>query len=479
MLAQTLPISVDRSVPGARPSVGVSHGVPVVNIAPPSAGGVSNNRYTQFNVGPSGVVLNNSGGASQTQLAGQVSGNLMLGNRHAGTILNQVTAPNPSQLLGMLEVAGNRANVIVANPAGITCNGCGFLNADRATLTTGKPRVGPDGGIGFDVTGGRLAVEGQGLNGMNLSQVDLIARTLEINAGIWANRLNVTAGASRVDYGSDAISAQAGDGPAPIVALDTAALGGMYANSIRLIGTEAGVGVNIGGNLAALTGALSVDVNGDVRIQPSGHMQAATDLAVRSAGDVVNAGAVAAAGALALDAAGRIGNDGAMSSGAGSRLVAGRFDNGGAVTAGLQADGSLRPAPLDVQAARIGNTGTLLAGGDALLCGDILDLSEGQLAASGVLALDATGALFNRGGALYGASVSLHAGSLDNTLGKLTSGGALNGHVAGAIETVAARSLARIRWRWTATWSSTGLAAWCRAVPWRSAAPAESTTRTA
>ncbi|MGK8835016.1 hemagglutinin repeat-containing protein [Achromobacter xylosoxidans] len=434
VLAQTLPISVDRSVPGARPFVSVSNGVPVVNIAPPSAGGVSNNRYTQFNVGPSGVVLNNSGGASPSQLAGQVSGNPMLGNRHAGAILNQVTAPNPSQLLGTLEVAGNRANVIVANPAGITCNGCGFLNADRATLTTGKPRVGPDGGIGFDVTTGRLGIEGQGLNGMNLSRVDLIARTLEINAGIWANRLNVTAGASRVDYGSGAVSAQAGDGPAPTVALDTAALGGMYANSIRLIGTEAGVGVNIGGNLAALTGALSVDVNGDVRIQPSGHMQAATDLAVRSAGDVVNAGAVAAAGALALDAAGRIGNDGAMSSGAGSRLVAGHFDNGGAVTAGLQADGSLRPAALDVQAARIGNTGTLLAGGDVLLRGDTLDLSNGQSAASGVLALDATGALVNRGGALYGASVSLHAGSLDNTLGKLTSGGALDGHVAGAID---------------------------------------------
>ncbi|MFY3302973.1 hemagglutinin repeat-containing protein [Achromobacter xylosoxidans] len=434
VLAQTLPISVDRSVPGAKPFVSVSRGVPVVNIAPPSAGGVSNNRYTKFNVGPSGVVLNNSGGVSPSQLAGQVPGNPMLGNRHAGTILNQVTAPNPSQLLGTLEVAGNRANVVVANPAGITCNGCGFLNADRATLTTGKPRIGPDGGIGFDVTTGRLGIEGQGLNGMNLSQVDLIARTLEINAGIWANRLNVTAGASRVDYGSGAVSVQAGDGPAPIVALDTAALGGMYANSIRLIGTEAGVGVNIGGNLAALTGALSVDVNGDVHIQPSGHMQAATDLAVRSAGDVVNAGAVAAAGALALDAAGRIGNDGAMSSGAGSRLVAGHFDNGGAVTAGLQADGSLRPAALDVQAARIGNTGTLLASGDALLRGDTLDLSEGQLAAGGALALDATGALVNRGGALYGASVSLHAGSVDNTLGKLTSGGALNGHVAGAID---------------------------------------------
>ena len=134
--------------------------------------------------------------------------------------------------MGTMEVAGNRANIIVANPAGITCNGCGFLNADRATLTTGKPMVGPDGGIGFDVAGGKLRVEGAGLNGANLSRVDLMARTLEINAGIWADQLHVTAGAAKVDYATGAVSAGQGEGPAPTVALDTAALGGMYANSI-------------------------------------------------------------------------------------------------------------------------------------------------------------------------------------------------------------------------------------------------------
>ena len=242
VLAQTLPISVDQNVAGQKPVVGVANGVPVVNIAPPSAGGVSDNRFTQFNVGPSGVVLNNSGAASQTQVAGQVAGSPMLGNQRATTILNQVTAPNPSQLRGMLEVAGNRANVIVANPAGITCNGCGFLNANRATLTTGKPVVGPDGALGFDIASGRLAIEGAGLYGANLSQLDLLARTLELNAQVWADRLNVVAGPARVGYDGIDVSALSGAGGTTGVSIDVAALGGMYANSIRLIGTEAGVG---------------------------------------------------------------------------------------------------------------------------------------------------------------------------------------------------------------------------------------------
>jgi len=366
VLAQTLPISVDKSVAGAKPSVGVSNGVPVINIAPPSAGGVSNNRYTQFNVGPSGAVLNNSGGASQTQLAGQVGGNPMLGNQRASTILNQVTAPNPSQLLGTLEVAGNRANVIVANPAGITCNGCGFLNADRATLTTGKPQVGPDGSIGFDIASGKIRVEGAGLNGANLSQVDLLARTLEINADVWADKLNVTAGAARVDYATGAVSAQAGEGAAPEVALDTAALGGMYANSVRLIGTEAGVGVNIGGNLVALTGDLQVTAAGDVRIAPRGTAQAAGNLRVDSGGDLSVQGAAQAGGTAALAAARDVSVQGAVGAG-GSLTVEAGGDAAVGAQGSLRTQGALRVA----------------AGKDLSLSGDLLTSDQDVRAQSG------------------------------------------------------------------------------------------------
>ncbi|WP_191575689.1 hemagglutinin repeat-containing protein [Achromobacter insolitus] len=378
VLAQTLPISVDKSVPGQKPIVGVSNGVPVVNIAPPSAGGVSNNRYTQFNVGPSGVVLNNSGGASQTQLAGQVAGNVMLGNQRATTILNQVTAPNPSQLMGTLEVAGNRANVIVANPAGITCNGCGFLNADRATLTTGRPQVGPDGNIALDVAGGKLRIEGEGLNGTAASQVDLIARTLEINAGVWADRLNVTAGAARGGYATGNATARTGEGQAPVVALDTAALGGMYANSIRLIGTEAGVGVNVGGNLVALTGDLEVSASGDVRIAPSAAMQAGRDLRLASGRDVAVDGAVQASGNVALVGGRDVGITGVVGAG-GSVDVNAAGDVKVAAQGALQTQGALRVAA--GQDLALG--GSLLMGGQDVRVGSGRDLRIGGDTAPG------------------------------------------------------------------------------------------------
>ncbi|KAF7963284.1 hypothetical protein AWV80_11385 [Cupriavidus sp. UYMU48A] len=180
--AQTLPIQVDKGAAGAQPYVSTAaNGTPVVNIAPPNRpGGTSVNNFIQYNVGPSGVVVNNSGQNSQTQIAGWVQGNMQLGNNHAGTILQQVTAPNPSQLLGMQEIAGNRASLVIANPAGITCSGCGTINADRFTLTTGRPIFSAGGDLtGFDVRQGAIGIDGQGLSSPQ-AQVDLLSRAISI-----------------------------------------------------------------------------------------------------------------------------------------------------------------------------------------------------------------------------------------------------------------------------------------------------------
>ena len=114
-------------------------GVTVIDIAAP-VNGLSNNTYSEFNISSSGIILNNSGSSSSSQLTGEsVSGNSNITGSPASLILNQVTSTstNASSLLGTAEVVGDKAGIIIANPNGITCAGCGFINADRVDLVTG------------------------------------------------------------------------------------------------------------------------------------------------------------------------------------------------------------------------------------------------------------------------------------------------------------------------------------------------------
>jgi len=300
--AQQYPITADKSVKGTQPVIGVSRGVPVIQVSPPTAGGVSHNRFSHFNVGPSGAVLNNSGVASQTQLAGAIAGNPLLGTKHAKILLNEVTGASPSQLRGMLEVAGHRAHVILANPAGITCNGCGFLNTPRATLTTGRPEIGAVGAIALNIESGRIAIDGEGLNGTQAGQVDLLTRALVVNADIWADRLQVVAGPAKVELANNAVRPTDVQGKAPALALDSSALGGMYANSIRLIGTEAGVGVNVGGNIVALSGDITLNTAGNIRFAPKSTISAKEKLAITTTGKMSSAEASLSANSMTLGA---------------------------------------------------------------------------------------------------------------------------------------------------------------------------------
>ena len=171
-------LAVDAAA-GGNTSIGqAGNGVPVVNIATPNGSGLSHNKFTDYNVGQQGLILNNGAQAFvPSQLGGYINGNPNLQGGAAGVILNEVTGSNRSQLKGYTEVAGQGAHVIVANPHGITCDGCGFINTPRATLSTGAPQI-QDGRLkGFDVDGGDIAIEGAGLNASNVDQFDLITRT--------------------------------------------------------------------------------------------------------------------------------------------------------------------------------------------------------------------------------------------------------------------------------------------------------------
>ena len=241
------------------------NGVEVVNIAAPNGKGLSHNQYQQFNVDKSGLILNNSTAQlSQSQLGGLLQNNPNLTGQAASVILNEVTGANRSQLQGYTEVFGASANVILANPYGITCDGCGFINTPRVTLSTGTPEFTNGEVSGFDVSQGSVTVEGLGLDASNQTYFDIISRTAEINAEIHAQNLTIVTGQNTVDYQTNKVTKKASDNVSkPALSIDSSSLGGMYAGRIALIATEAGVGVNVG-NLAASQEGIHITADGKV-----------------------------------------------------------------------------------------------------------------------------------------------------------------------------------------------------------------------
>ncbi|EFO2185406.1 filamentous hemagglutinin N-terminal domain-containing protein, partial [Escherichia coli] len=173
-------IVADHDAPGhQQPTImQTASGIPQVNIQTPSAGGVSHNTYSQFDVGNKGVILNNAHNNVQTQLGGMVAGNPWLAKGEARIILNEVNSRNPSQLNGFVEVAGKKAQVVIANPAGISCDGCGFINANRATLTTGQPQMKNGSLTGFSVERGEIQITGKGMDASRTDYTDIIARSV-------------------------------------------------------------------------------------------------------------------------------------------------------------------------------------------------------------------------------------------------------------------------------------------------------------
>ncbi|ELQ6262474.1 filamentous hemagglutinin N-terminal domain-containing protein [Cronobacter malonaticus] len=242
------------------------NGATVVDISAPSDGGVSHNYYKQFDVNSAGVVLNNGAGSSSTTLAGNVDGNTNMSGGGASVILNEVASSNPSQLNGMVEVAGKEAAVIIANPSGITCDGCGFINTSRSTLVTGSVEMFNGKVSGFNVTDGKIVITGKGMDDHATDYTDIISRSAVVNAQLTARDLRVVTGTNKVNYktlDTKAIKPEAFSGK-PELALDVSSLGGMYANKIELIGTEDGVGVRNNGIISTAAESLSININGEL-----------------------------------------------------------------------------------------------------------------------------------------------------------------------------------------------------------------------
>ncbi|WP_095632106.1 DUF637 domain-containing protein [Pseudomonas sp. PICF141] len=386
------------------------NGVPIVNIATPNGTGLSHNQFHDYNVGAQGVILNNvANQTGATQLGGIIVGNPNLTNRVAAqTILNEVVGGSPSQLRGYTEVAGQSARVIVANPYGISCNGCGFINTPRVTLTTGKPVLDNGRLDRFQVDQGSVSIDGAGLNANNVDRFEIITRSAKINAEIQAKNLTIITGRNDVNADSLNATARADDGSAkPQLAIDSSALGGMYAGAIRLVGTEAGVGVKLDGNLAASGGDIQLDANGHLSLAQT----SATGAVNVKAASLDAQGPVYAGTAVYVQTQGNLTNQQTLAARDNITLSAGGvLTNNGIIEAGVNADTSRN------------------ANGDVSLSAQNLNNTGKTVVASRTLTVNTSQTLSNQGGTLSAAqTANITVGTLDNqNNGRVLSKGNLN-----------------------------------------------------
>nr|WP_233284489.1 hemagglutinin repeat-containing protein [Agrobacterium tumefaciens] len=387
-----------------RPGVGTApNGVPLVDIVTPNGSGLSHNKYGNFNVGTPGVILNNfNGEVGTSKLGGVTPGNSNLqGSGPASVILNEVTSQNRSSLLGPTEVFGGRADVIIANPNGITCDGCGFINTPRATLTTGVPDIGTDGRLnGFTVNNGDVTF---GSKGANLSSgdgrvdlFDVVSRTILIDGTIYGEDLRLTAGKSKFDYATGEATPLDATSGTPEYAIDGSALGAMQAGRIKMVVTEKGAGVRMRGDMAANTGELSLSADGKISI---GNASGNKDVSVSSKGSV-STGRLTSKKSVSVKAGkgAKIASVGAeedilVNGGTGFVDISGMLGAGGAIT--VLADG--RVALADVSAAgpvslwsgagSIGISGTAQSGAAMSISAASGSIATGALLSKGDLAL--------------------------------------------------------------------------------------------
>ncbi len=426
-IAETNPKLVVDPNAANRPGLGAApNGTPIVDINAADASGISSNRFLDYNVGPNGLVLNNSVNRTNTQLAGSIDGNARLGGRSAQVILNQVTGGNASVLAGATEVAGQQARVIVANPNGISVNGASFINASRASLVAGTTEFDEDGRIArFRTENGRIAIDGAGLDARNMDQLDLVSRSLKVDAAVRAKKLVAIAhqGTAAIEQSNRQTLSGSASGKAPAAAIDVSESGSLRADEIALIGASAKTGVRIAGTVDADT----VDVSG--RLDNDGSVRGRS---VRIAGDATNSGTLHAEKLLAM---GNVTNGGTIEAGdvqvmgnttnngtlrAEKLLAMGNVTNGSTIEAGdvqvmgnTTNNGALRAKKLFSTSGNMTNRGTI-EGGDVKVMGNTTN--DGTLRAEKLLS--AMGNVTNSG--------TIEAGAV-KVMGKVTNDGTLHG----------------------------------------------------
>ena len=430
--AEDMAIRADKSAPGnQQPTVlQTGNGLPQVNIQTPSAGGVSRNQYSQFDVAEKGAVLNNARKAAQTQMAGWVQGNPNLARGEAKVILNEVNSANPSRLKGYVEVAGKKADVVIANPSGIQCDGCGVINAGRTTLTTGKAEVENGELKGYRVKGGKVTVGQKGMDNSQSDYTDIIAEKAEIKGGVWSKKgIKVTTGKNNVDRTNDSV-VYMGDkntdntdrtsdtqGENQSYSVDVSQLGGMYAEKIHLVDNGQGLGVRNAGHIGASAGSVKIDSQG--KIVNEGFIGGSENAELNAKKNIENRGTVYAKAQTQLNAQ-NIDNKQGVIAGKQVQLNANNVDNrkqsdkGSLIVATEKA--SIKAKHVDNQGTKAGgNTEQGIRGAQMAITAENLSNQQGGIYSDEHTQLDVAQTIDNKQGEIEaGKSIELKAKTLAN-----------------------------------------------------------------
>lgn len=367
-----------------------------VNITAPNSKGLSNNHYSQFDVGTAGVVLKNNKSTVNTAVAGRLAANPNLARTaEAKTILTQVNSNKASVLNGNIEVAGKKADLIIANPSGLQINGAKLINAGKVDLVAGSANIANHAVDSYRIGGGAVVVSGKGLNAAGTDYASIIAKSAKINAQIQAGKqLDVitTTGTKKVSAlrGDLAtVNSMQHDGDSSGYNLDVSSLGGMYADKIRLIGTERGFGVNNAGKIQA---------RGFSSKNPED-----ASLIIKTSGDLNNTGEITSKLNNSIKAAGTVTNRKTINSNQNVSIEAGDMRNTGSIVAAKTVRLFARN---DESSARIRNTGEIVGGH--------LDFSTNYLNNTGkiigtksdwaMISGQGRGHITNKGGAVIGTS---------------------------------------------------------------------------
>ena len=241
-------------------------GVDQLDIATPNKNGTSYNSLKELQVSEQGLILNNNKDiVVNTKTAGYVARNRNLDNSAAANlIITEVTGKNRTNINGTVEVAGKRADLVMANRNGIYVNGGNFLNTDRVTLTTGSLQMKNGDLVGIDVSQGQIGIGGKGLDALGLTELELLGKTIDI-AGIIKTsketRLLVSAGGQIYEYKTKEVKSKGETYEG--IAIDGKAVGSMYAGKIDIISNDKGAGVNTKGDLVSVDDIV-LTANGDI-----------------------------------------------------------------------------------------------------------------------------------------------------------------------------------------------------------------------